>query len=102
MFLGDEILWLIGEFRGAFETDMIWSMVRGTHGFSVSQTMGFMDEEGNGAGEEEVGVRNSSKARSEGGLGIVTEALNFQRGSLPRIGVGHLGSMRKEWENGVF
>ena len=29
MFLGDGILWLIGKFRGVFETDMNWSMVRG-------------------------------------------------------------------------
>ena len=46
-------------------------------------------------------LRSSYQARSEGGLGIVTEALNFERRSLPRIGVGHFGSMRKEWENGV-
>ena len=65
--------------------------------------MGFMDKEGNGAGEEEVGMRSSSQARSEGGLGIVTEALNFERRSLPKIGVGHFGRnhMRKEWENEV-
>ena len=63
--------------------------------------MGFLDEEGNGAGDEKVGLRSSSQARSEGGLGIVIEALNFKRRSLPRIGVGHLGSMRKEWGNGV-
>ena len=63
--------------------------------------MGFMDKEGNGAGEEEVGLRSSSQARSEGELGIVIEALNFERRSLPRIGVGHFGSMRKEWENGL-
>ena len=50
---------------------------------------------------EAVGVRSSNQARSEGGLGIVIEALNFERRSLPRIGVGHFGSMRKEWENGV-
>ena len=40
---------------------------------SVLQTMGFMDEEGNRVGEEKVGLRSSSQARSEGGLGIVTE-----------------------------
>ena len=62
--------------------------------------MVFMDEEGNGVGEEEVGLRSSSQARSEGGLGIVIEALNFERRSLPRIGVGHFGSMREERENG--
>ena len=72
-----------------------------TDGLSVSQTMGFMDKEGNGAGEEEVGMRSSSQARSEGELGIVIEALNFERKSLPRIRVGHLGSMRKQWENEV-
>ena len=63
--------------------------------------MGFRDEEGNGAGEEKVGLRSGSQARSEGGLGIVIEALNFERRSLPRIGVGHVGSMRKERKNGV-
>ena len=63
--------------------------------------MVFMDEEGNGVGEEEVGLRSSSQARSKGGLGIVIEALNFERRSLPRIGVGHSGSMRKEWGNVV-
>ena len=67
-----------------------------TDGLSVSQTMGFMDEEENGAGEEEVGLRSISQARSEGALQIVIEALNFERSSLPRIGGGHLGSMRKE------
>ena len=46
-------------------------------------------------------LRSSYQARSEGGLGIVTAALNFKRRSLPRIGMGHFGSMRKEWENGV-
>ena len=63
--------------------------------------MGFMDKEGNGKGEEEVGLRSSNQARPEGGLGIVIEALNFEKSSLPRIGVGHLGSMRKEWGTGV-
>ena len=63
--------------------------------------MGFMDEVGNGPEEEKVRLRNSSQARSEGGLGIVTDALNFERRSLSRIGMGHLGSLRKEWENGV-
>ena len=62
--------------------------------------MGFTDKEDDRAGEEEVGLRSSCQARSEGGLGIVIEALNFERRSLPRIGVGHFGSMRKEWENG--
>ena len=64
--------------------------------------MGFMDEVGNGPEEEKVGLRNSSQARSESGLGIVIEVLNFERGSLPRIGVGHLGSMRKEWKMGYL
>ena len=64
--------------------------------------MGFTDEEGNGAGKEEVGLRSSSQARSEHGLGIVIEALNFERRSLPRIGGGHVGSMRKEWEKGYL
>ena len=51
-------------------------------GLSVSQTMGFMDEEGNGVGEEKVGLRSSSQARSEDGPGTVIEALNFERRSL--------------------
>ena len=65
--------------------------------------MEFMDKEGNWEEEEEVGLRSSSQFRSEGGLGIVTEALNFERRSLPKIGVGHFGRnhMRKEWENWV-
>ena len=63
--------------------------------------MGFTDKEDDRAGEEEVGLRSSSQARSEGGLGIVIEASNFERRSLPRIGVGHVGSMRKERKNGV-
>ena len=47
-----------------------------------------------------VGVKQ--QARSEGGLGIVIEALNFDRSSLPTIiRGGHFRSMRKEWENGV-
>ena len=48
-----------------------------------------------------MGLRSSRQARSEGGLGIVTDALNFEIRSLSRIGMGHLGCMRKEWENGV-
>ena len=55
--------------------------------------MGFMDKEGNGVWEEEVGLRSSSQVRSEAGLGIVTEALNFERRYLPRIGVGILGEI---------
>ena len=70
-------------------------------GLSVSQTLGFMDEDGNGAREEEVGLRSSKQARSEGVLQIVIKALNFERSSLPRIGMGHLGSLRKEWGNGI-
>ena len=62
--------------------------------------MGFMDEEGNGGGRRG-GKRSSNQARLEGGLGIVIEALNFERRSFPRIGVRHFGSTRKEWENGV-
>ena len=53
-----------------------------TDGLSVSQTIGFMDEEGNGAGEEEVGLRSSSQDRSEDGRGMVIRALNFERWSL--------------------
>ena len=52
-----------------------------TDELSVSQTMGFTDKEGNGAGEEEVGLRSSSQSRPKGGLGI--EAFNFERSSLP-------------------
>ena len=48
-----------------------------------------------------MGLRSSSQARSEGGLGIVIEALSFETCSLPRTEVGHFGSMRKELENGV-
>ena len=97
MFLGDGVLWLIGEFRGAFETDMNWSMVRGNRWVFWILNYGVYGSGGQWGREEEVGLRNGSQARSEGGLGIVTEASNFQRGSLPRIGVGHFGSMRKEW-----
>ena len=63
--------------------------------------MEFTDKKGNGVGEEDVGLRSSSQFGSEGGLGIVIEALNFDRRSFPGIGVGHFGSMRKEWENGI-
>ena len=44
--------------------------------------MGFMDKEGNGVWEEEVGLRSSSQDRSEDGLGMVIRALNFERWSL--------------------
>lgn len=97
MFLGDGVLWKIGEFRGVFETGMNWSMVRGSR-WIVSQTMEFTNEVANGAGEEKVRLRSSSPAS---GLGTVIETVNFERRSLPRIIVGHLGSMSKEWENGV-
>ena len=50
--------------------------------------MGFMDKEGNGEGEEEVGLRSSNRARPEGGLGIVLEALNFEKKSSPKIRSG--------------
>ena len=63
--------------------------------------MGFTDKESNGAGKEEVGLRSRSQAISKSGLGLVIEALNFERRSLPRIGVGHLGSMRNKWKNRV-
>lgn len=63
----------------------------------MSQTIRFADKEGNEGGGEEVGSRSSSQVR----LGIVIEALNLERRSLPSTGVGHFGSMRKEWENGV-
>ena len=53
-----------------------------TDRLSVSQTIGFMNEEGNRVVEEEVGLRSNSQARSEDGLGIVIEALNFERRSL--------------------
>ena len=43
----------------------------------VSQAMEFTDKKGNGVGEEDVGLRSSSQFGSEGGLGIVREALNF-------------------------
>ena len=46
-----------------------------------------------GAVRPDVGLRSSSQARSEDGPGTVIEALNFERKSLPGIGVGHLGSM---------
>ena len=52
--------------------------------------MVFMNEEGNGVGVEEVVLRSISQARSEGGLRVVIEALNFERRSLPRIGMGIL------------
>ena len=62
--------------------------------------MRFADKEGNGVRVEEVGLKSNNQARSEGGLAIL-EALNFERQSLPRVGVEHFGSMRKEWENEV-
>ena len=65
-------------------------------GLSVSQTIGFTDEEGNGGGEEIVGSRSSSQARSGKRFGIERKALNLESRSLPRIGVGHSGSVRKE------
>ena len=64
--------------------------------------MEFTDKKGNGVGEEDVGLRNSSQFGSEGGLGIVIEALNFERKSLPKIGVEHFWSMRKEWGMGYL
>ena len=63
--------------------------------------MEFTDKKGNGAGEEDVGLRSSSQFGSEGGLGIVVEAFNFER-SLPKIGVEHFWSMRKEWGMGYL
>ena len=63
-------------------------------GLSVSQTIGFTDEEGNGGGKEIVGSRSSSQARSGKRFGIERKALNLESRSLPRIGVGHFGIMR--------
>lgn len=65
-------------------------------GLSVSQTIGFRDEEGSEGGEEIVGSRSSSQARSGERFGTVRKALNLESRSLPRIGVGHSGSVRKE------
>ena len=62
---------------------------------SVSQTMEFTYKEGNGVEEEDVELKSSKQARSEGGLGTVIEALNFEGWFLPRIRVEHFGSMRK-------
>ena len=65
-------------------------------GLSVSQTIGFTDEEGNGGGEEIVGSRSSSQARSGERFETVRKALNLESRSLPRIEVGHFGIMRKK------
>ena len=71
-------------------------------GLSVSQTIGFRDEEGSEGGEEIVGSRSSSQAMSGERFGTVRKGLNLESRSFPRIGVGRFGSTRKEWENGVF
>ena len=65
-------------------------------GLSVSQIVGFIDEEGSGGGEEIVGLRSSSQAISGERFGTVRKALNLESRSLPRIGVGQFGSTRKE------
>ena len=65
-------------------------------GLTVSQTIGFTDEEGNGGGEEIVGSRSSSQARSGERFGTVRKVLNLESKSLPRFGVEHFGSTRKE------
>ena len=57
--------------------------------------MEFTDKEGNGVEDEDVRLKSSKQARSEGGLGIVIEALNFEGWFLPRIRVEHFGRMRK-------
>ena len=92
---------MIGAFRGVFETDMHWSVVRGNRRVVCIPDYGVYGNGGQWGGEEEVGLRSSSQAMPEGGLGTVIEVLNFERRALPRTGVEHLGSMRKEWENGV-
>ena len=53
------------------------------------------------AGGEEVGLRSSSQATSEGRLEIVIEDLHFETLSLPKIEVRHFRSMKKELENEV-
>lgn len=42
-----------------------------------SLVVGFMEKEGNGGGEEIVGLRSSSQARSGERFGIVRKALNL-------------------------
>ena len=79
--------WL-GNIEGSLRQIWIGAWWEVTDGLSVSQTMGFMDKEGNGEGEEEVGLRSSNQARPEGGLGIVLEALNFEKKSSPKIRSG--------------
>ena len=58
---------------------------------SVSQTIGFTDKKDNGVGEEIVGSRSSSWARSGERFGTVRKALNLESRSLPRIGKGQFG-----------
>ena len=76
-------------------------MVRGNSWVVCIPDYGVYGRGGQWGGEEEVGLGSSGQAGAEAGLGIVMEALNFERRSLPGIGVGHLGSVRKEWENGA-
>ena len=46
-------------------------------GLSVSQSIGFMEKEGNGGGEEIVGLRSSSQARSGRKIWNSEERLEF-------------------------
>ena len=46
-------------------------------GLSVSQSAGFMEKEGNGGGEEIVGLRSSSQARSGRKIWNSEESLEF-------------------------
>lgn len=86
MFLGDGVLWLIGEFRGVFETDMNWSMVRGNRWVICIPDYGVYGRGGQwGQGKRRWGVGGAvARLDQRVGLGIVTEALNFERRSLPK------------------
>ena len=79
---------MIGEYRGEFETNMNWNMVRGERWVVCIPNYGVYGKGGQWGGEEEVGLRSSNQARPEGGLGIVLEALNFEKKSSPKIRSG--------------
>ena len=56
MFLGDGVLWLTGEFRGVFEEDMNWSMVRGNRWVICILNYGVYGQGGQWGGRRRGGV----------------------------------------------
>ena len=77
MYLGNRVLRSIGKLSWVFKMNINGSMVGGNGGVIRIPPIGYMEEEGNGRGEEIIDLR-SSQARSGERFGILRKALNLE------------------------